>query len=92
MSSATQSSATHPIPQEAFDWYDEYAHGVIDRREFLDRLTTLSAAGFSLSVLLVALTPNYSLAEQVSFNDPTSGRRMPRSLRPRGTARDVATW
>jgi hypothetical protein len=21
-----------PIPQEAFDWYDEYAHGFIDRR------------------------------------------------------------
>ena len=28
----------HPIPQEAFDWYDEYAHGMIDRRTFLDRL------------------------------------------------------
>ncbi len=61
---------TLPIPQEAFDWYDEYAHGLIDRRTFLDRLSTLSAAGFTLGVLLPALTPNYSLAEQVSFNDP----------------------
>jgi len=26
------------IPQEAFDWYDEYAHGDIDRRTFLTRL------------------------------------------------------
>ncbi|MCA9212658.1 MAG: dienelactone hydrolase family protein [Planctomycetales bacterium] len=65
-----ESTDTHPIPQEAFDWYDEYAHGVIDRRTFLDRLTTLTAAGFSMAVLLEALTPNYSLAEQVSFNDP----------------------
>lgn len=63
-------TATQPIPQEAFDWYDEYAHGLIDRREFLDRLKTLSAAGLSMGVLLLALTPNYSLAEQVSFNDP----------------------
>lgn len=60
----------HPIPQEAFDWYDEYAHGIIDRRTFLDRLATLAAAGFSMSVLLSALTPDYAKAEQVSFNDP----------------------
>ncbi len=60
----------HPIPQEAFDWYDEYAHGIIDRRTFLDRLATLSAAGLSMAVLLEALTPDYAKAEQVSFNDP----------------------
>lgn len=60
----------HPIPQEAFDWYDEYAHGIIDRRTFLDRLGTLAVTGFSMSILLEALTPNYALAEQVSFNDP----------------------
>lgn len=66
----TAARAAHPIPQEAFDWYDEYAHGLIDRRAFLDRLGTLTAAGFSMSVLLAALTPDYALAEQVSFNDP----------------------
>lgn len=22
-------AVTRPIPQEAFDWYDEYAHGVM---------------------------------------------------------------
>jgi len=59
-----------PIPQEAFDWYDEYAHGLIDRRTFLNRLTGLAAAGMSLSVLTAALLPNYAEAEQVSFNDP----------------------
>ena len=34
-----------PIPQEAFDWYDEYAHGDIDRRTFLTRIASLSIAG-----------------------------------------------
>ncbi|ELV8684235.1 dienelactone hydrolase family protein [Vibrio fluvialis] len=58
------------IPQEAFDWYDEYAHGLIDRREFMRRLTGLVALGFTMSVLTSALLPNYALAEQVSFNDP----------------------
>ncbi|MEH6823019.1 MAG: dienelactone hydrolase family protein [Motiliproteus sp.] len=57
------------IPQEAFDWYDEYAHGVITRREFLARLATLTALGFSMSMLSAALMPNYARAEQVSFND-----------------------
>lgn len=59
----------HPIPQEAFDWYDEYAHGLISRRTFLARLSGLSAMGLSMGVLLPALMPNYALAEQVSFND-----------------------
>ena len=59
-----------PIPQEAFDWYDQYAHGVIDRRTFMSRLATLGAVGFSMPVLLGALMPNYAQAEQVSFNDP----------------------
>ncbi|WP_210394654.1 dienelactone hydrolase family protein [Motiliproteus sediminis] len=58
------------IPQEAFDWYDEYAHGVITRREFMTRLTALTALGYSLATLTAALLPNYALAEQVSFNDP----------------------
>ncbi len=72
MSNPGSQDATEPrpIPQEAFDWYDEYAHGLIDRRTFLDRLSTLSAAGFTMGMLLPALTPDYSLAEQVSFNDP----------------------
>ncbi|MBD0788372.1 dienelactone hydrolase family protein [Vibrio sp. Y2-5] len=57
------------IPQEAFDWYDEYAHGLIDRREFMRRLSGLAVLGFSMTVLTSALLPNYALAEQVSFND-----------------------
>lgn len=57
------------IPQEAFDWYDEYAHGLMDRRTFMKKLGGLAALGISMSVLTNALLPNYALAEQVSFND-----------------------
>ncbi|WP_426415188.1 dienelactone hydrolase family protein [Aestuariirhabdus sp. LZHN29] len=73
MSNAEKISATtpQPIPQEAFDWYDEYAHGLIDRRTFMARLSTLVTAGLTLSMLSSALLPDYALAEQVSFNDPT---------------------
>ena len=59
-----------PIPREAFDWYDEYAHGIIDRRTFMNRLSTLTATGLTMSALLAALMPDYARAEQVSFNDP----------------------
>ena len=62
-----EENQTSTIPQEAFDWYDEYAHGDIDRRTFLARLATL---GIALTTLTSALLPNYALAEQVSFNDP----------------------
>lgn len=57
------------IPQQAFDWYDDYAHGDINRRTFLSRLGSLSIAGLTLGAVTHALTPNYALAEQVSFND-----------------------
>ncbi|GAA0854992.1 dienelactone hydrolase family protein [Aliiglaciecola litoralis] len=58
------------IPQQAFDWYDEYAHGDIDRRTFLTRLSSLALSGLAISTIADSLTPNYALAEQVSFNDP----------------------
>lgn len=60
-------NTSRPIPKEAFDWYDEYAHGMIDRREFITRLGTL---GLSMALLTSALMPDYAQAEQVSFNDP----------------------
>jgi carboxymethylenebutenolidase len=57
------------IPKEAFDWYDDYAHGGMDRRTFMKKLGTLVAVGYSMTMLTSALLPNYALAEQVSFND-----------------------
>lgn len=73
-----------PIPQEAFDWYDEYAHGVIDRRTFMARLAKLGAAGFTMPMLLGALMPNYANAEQVSFNDPEIQARYATFPSPQG--------
>jgi carboxymethylenebutenolidase len=58
------------IPQQAFDWYDDYAHGGMDRRTFMNKLGSLAALGYSMTALTTALLPNYALAEQVSFNDP----------------------
>ncbi len=79
--SLSKKGACRAIPQEAFDWYDEYAHGLIDRRTFMARLVAL---GLSMSMLASALLPDYALAEQVSFNDPDIKSRFTRFPSPRG--------
>ena len=77
-------SVARPIPQEAFNWYDEYAHGLIDRRTFMARLAGLTALGFSMSVLTAALMPNYAAAEQVSFNDASIKATYAKFSSPKG--------
>ena len=74
----------HPIPQEAFDWYDEYAHGFISRRIFMTRLSTLTTAGLTMGALLPLLMPDYAQADQVSFNDPDITARYETFLSPSG--------
>ncbi|WP_421906510.1 YghX family hydrolase [Mameliella sp.] len=55
--------------QELLDLYDFYAHGRITKREFLDRAGKFAVGGLTAAALLNMLSPNYALAEQVSFND-----------------------
>lgn len=50
--------------------YDFYAHGMITKRQFLNGATKFAVAGVSASTILGMLSPDYALAEQVSFNDP----------------------
>ncbi|MEO4043913.1 YghX family hydrolase [Hoeflea sp. CAU 1731] len=56
--------------QELLELYDFYAHGKITKREFLDRSAKWAVGGVTAIALLDMLSPNYALAEQVSFNDP----------------------
>jgi len=55
--------------QELLDLYDYYAHGMITKREFLDRAGKFAVGGLTATALLGMLSPNYAMAEQVSFND-----------------------
>ena len=87
-----ESPATHPIPQEAFDWYDEYAHGFIDRRTFLARLSTITTATLTMGLLLSALMPDYVAAEQVSFNDPDIKASYVTFPSPQGHEEGRGTW
>lgn len=50
--------------------YDHYAHGMITKRQFLDAAAKFAVAGMTANTILGLMSPNYALAEQVSFNDP----------------------
>ena len=56
--------------QELLELYDFYAHGKITKRQFLDRAGKFAVSGLTATALLGMMSPNYALAEQVSFNDP----------------------
>ncbi|MES1171764.1 MAG: hypothetical protein ABUL77_00880, partial [Bacteroidota bacterium] len=49
--------------------FDQYVHGLIDRRGFLERAAQFAAAGTSALVLLEALSPNFAQAQQVPPTD-----------------------
>jgi carboxymethylenebutenolidase len=53
------------IDQRVYDLYDEYGHGRIDRREFLQR-ASLIVGGLAMAQ---ALLPRYALAQTISFTD-----------------------
>jgi carboxymethylenebutenolidase len=55
---------------ELLELYDFYAHGLIDRREFLNRASRYAVGTLGAASILAALSPDYALAEQVSFTDP----------------------
>ena len=55
--------------QELLNLYDSYAHGLIERREFLDRAAKFAVGGITAAALLETLSPKYALAKQVDEND-----------------------
>ena len=58
------------FPPEALELYDHFVHGRISKREFLDRAAKVAVAGMTAGAMLDLLSPNYAMAEQVSFTDP----------------------
>ena len=55
---------------ELLELYDFYAHGRITKREFLDRAGKFAVGAMTAPAILAAMSPDYALAEQVSFTDP----------------------
>lgn len=55
--------------QEVLDLYDDYAHGRVNRRTFLERASKFALGGLTAGALLEVLSPNYAFAEQIAKDD-----------------------
>lgn len=59
----------HDFPREVLRLFDQYVHGAIDRRTFLDRAAAFAVTGVSAATLLDRLNPTYAWAQQVPEED-----------------------
>jgi carboxymethylenebutenolidase len=57
------------IKQEVFDLYDDYAHNRIDRRDFMQKLSTYAVGGITVASLMSFLMPDYKGGMQIDAND-----------------------
>jgi len=57
------------FPPAVLKLFDGYIHGMISRRDFLDRAARYAVGGFTAAAMLESLTPNYALAQQVPKDD-----------------------
>ncbi len=58
------------IKQEVFDLYDAYAHKRLDRRQFMEKLSTYAVGGVTVAALMSFMMPNYKDTITVKQNDP----------------------
>lgn len=64
--------------------YDGYVHGQMSRREFLDRLATVTASTTAAAAVLAGLSPDYALAQQVDPDDKSIRTSYKRYGSPKG--------
>ncbi|MGC4092860.1 MAG: dienelactone hydrolase family protein [Polyangiaceae bacterium] len=50
--------------------FDEYVHGITDRRGFLERAARFAVGGVTATALLEALSPRFAEAQQITPTDP----------------------
>jgi carboxymethylenebutenolidase len=70
MSDKPNRKTAKDFDQELLNLYDKFAHGIIERREFLERAAKFAVGGITAAALLDSLSPKYALASQVDENDP----------------------
>ena len=57
------------FPPEVLKLFDQYVHGWMSRRDFLDQSARYAVGGFTAAAMLESLRPNYALAQQVAKED-----------------------
>jgi carboxymethylenebutenolidase len=54
---------------EVLKLFDQYVHGLIDRRGFLERAARFAVGGVTAAMLLDSLTPRFAEAQQIAKDD-----------------------
>jgi carboxymethylenebutenolidase len=57
------------FPQELLNLFDQYVHGDINRRQFLEGATKFAVGGFTAAALLDSLQPHFAWAQQIAQDD-----------------------
>lgn len=57
------------VPPQAIELYNQYVHGEISRRTFLQRARQFAVAGLTATALVEALMPDYALGQQIARDD-----------------------
>jgi carboxymethylenebutenolidase len=57
------------FPPEVLKLFDGYIHGMISRRDFLDRAAKFAVGGATAAAMLESLRPNFAFAQQVPKDD-----------------------
>src|SRR5688572_26924840 len=68
--SAMERKKASEFPQELLNLFDQYVHGDIPRREFLDGAGKFAVGGLTAAAIFESLRPNYAWAEEVAKTDP----------------------
>jgi len=89
------------FPSEVLELFDQYVHGWMTRRDFLDKAAKYAVGGFTAAAMLESLRPNYAFAQQfpkddarirteyVNYTSPGSGSMRGYLARPAGASGKV---
>jgi len=58
------------FPQELLNMFDQYVHGDINRRQFLEGAHKFAIGGLTATALFESLRPHFAWAQQVAKDDP----------------------
>jgi carboxymethylenebutenolidase len=73
--------------QELLNLFDQYVHGQIDRRGFLDRAGKFAVGGMTAAMLLDTLNPRFAEAQQVPKDDKRLKTESIEYSSPQGTGK-----
>ncbi len=82
------------FPKEVLTLFDQYVHGLIDRRAFMEGASRFAVGGMSAATMLEKLSPHYEWARHVPAGDPRIRDEFVTYSSPQGygTVKGLMAW